>query len=397
MYFKNLMLYRLTEPWALTAEELAEKLAEHEFHPCGSLDNMRYGFVPPAGEDATDFVHAANGYIMFCAQRQVKLLPTPVINEELHKKVKAIRDAEQRSVGRKEMQSIKDEIIFTLLPKAFTSSTLEYAYIAPADNLIVVNSTSSKRAEDLLSKLREALGSLRCIPLSAKGTPNHMMSHWMQTEELPAGFELGHECEMHAGKDGRVVSLKKADLTSDEARSHLNSGMYVSKVALTWKESVHFVVDDQLSVKGIKFDDVITEKANERNPESKAEQFDAEFAVMTFELKHFISDLLEAFGGESEMDAEPVSPAPQPKIELKLVTQPSHLLTGEELHGTELDSLYDEGVKFVVASQKASISSLQRELRIGYNRAASLIETMEEAGIVSHADHSGSRQVLVQP
>ncbi len=392
MYFKNLMLYRLTEPWTMPAEELAGRLAEHEFHPCGNLDPMRYGFVPPLGDHGTDFVHAANGYIMFCAQRQVKLLPAPVINEELNKKVKAIREAEQRPVGRKEMQSIKDEIIFSLLPKAFTSSTLEYAYIAPADNLIIVNSASAKRAEDLLSKLREALGSLRCIPLSAKGTPNQLMSHWMQTEELPSGLELGHECEMHAGKDGRVVNLKKADLTSAEARSHLASGMYVSRVALTWKESVHFVVDDQLSVKSLKFDDVITEKANERNPESKAEQFDADFAVMTFELKHFINDLLAAFGGESEMDADPVSPVPQ--TELKLTMQTSASLTGDDLHGTERDSLYDEGVKYFVSSGRASISSLQRELRIGYNRAARMIETMEQQGVVSRPDHSGHRTVF---
>ena len=59
------------------------------------------------------------------------------------------------------------------------------------------------------------------------------------------------------------------------------------------------------------------------------------------------------------------------------------------------DALYDEAVAFVIDSRKASISSLQRKLRVGYNRAARLIETMEEAGIVSTMSNSGGREVLV--
>ena len=64
--------------------------------------------------------------------------------------------------------------------------------------------------------------------------------------------------------------------------------------------------------------------------------------------------------------------------------------------GTEQDDpLYDEAVEFVVQSRRPSISSVQRKLRIGYNRAARLIEAMEEAGVVSHMDANGSREILV--
>ena len=61
----------------------------------------------------------------------------------------------------------------------------------------------------------------------------------------------------------------------------------------------------------------------------------------------------------------------------------------------EQDELYDEAVNFVIDSRRASISAVQRKLRIGYNRAARLIETMEEAGIVSEMSSNGSREVLV--
>ena len=63
--------------------------------------------------------------------------------------------------------------------------------------------------------------------------------------------------------------------------------------------------------------------------------------------------------------------------------------------GEEDDELYDEAVNFVLESRRASISAVQRKLRIGYNRAARLIESMEAAGLVSEMSSNGSREVLV--
>ena len=65
--------------------------------------------------------------------------------------------------------------------------------------------------------------------------------------------------------------------------------------------------------------------------------------------------------------------------------------------GGERDPLYDQGVVWVTESRKASISSLQRHLRVGYNRAARLIDDMEAAGIVTAPQHNGLREVLAPP
>ena len=63
----------------------------------------------------------------------------------------------------------------------------------------------------------------------------------------------------------------------------------------------------------------------------------------------------------------------------------------------EQDPLYDEAVAFVTETRKASISSVQRKLKIGYNRAARMIETMEAAGVITAAGHNGAREVLAPP
>lgn len=62
----------------------------------------------------------------------------------------------------------------------------------------------------------------------------------------------------------------------------------------------------------------------------------------------------------------------------------------------EFDDRYDEAVQIVTESGQASISMLQRRLRVGYNRAARMIETMEKEGIVGPADGAKPREVLVR-
>ncbi|MBD1581370.1 DNA translocase FtsK [Pseudoalteromonas sp. S16_S37] len=73
------------------------------------------------------------------------------------------------------------------------------------------------------------------------------------------------------------------------------------------------------------------------------------------------------------------------------------LLPGEAPEGgdDESDPLYDEAVGFVIESGKVSVSSVQRKLRVGYNRAARLVEQMEASGVVSAPGHNGAREVLV--
>lgn len=63
----------------------------------------------------------------------------------------------------------------------------------------------------------------------------------------------------------------------------------------------------------------------------------------------------------------------------------------------ESDPLYDEAVEFVTRTRKVSISSVQRQLRVGYNRAARMVETMEMAGVITAAEDNGRREVLAPP
>ncbi len=67
------------------------------------------------------------------------------------------------------------------------------------------------------------------------------------------------------------------------------------------------------------------------------------------------------------------------------------------IHNSESDELYDEAVAIVTETRKASISYVQRRLKIGYNRAARMLEEMESSGIVSNLQPNGTREVLAPP
>ena len=299
MWFKNLQLYRFTKPFELDAETLDQQLQQYSFVPCGSQDWTRSGWVPPLGRHGSEFVHATNGYLMLCCKRQDKLLPVSVINEALEEKVGEIEAREARVLPRKERRNLKDEVIFNLMPRAFARSSLVFAYISARDNLLVVNAASAKRAEALIDDLREALGSLSVIPLAPKNLPIDIMTQWVTTGQPSQGFALGEECELRDNADiSNVIRCKNQDLSAVEILSHLKTGMHVSKLALSWQNRIECLLDEKLSIKRLRFSDLVQEQADEAEAEDVASQFDVDFSIMSLELAVFIKAFVSALGGE---------------------------------------------------------------------------------------------------
>ncbi|MEY4589707.1 MAG: hypothetical protein RL497_1783 [Pseudomonadota bacterium] len=302
MWFKNLRIYPLTSPFTLTPTALGQALEAQAFKPCGNLDPMRYGFVPPLGRHGVELVHVTDGNLMVCAKKQEKIVPGGVIKDALEEKINEIK-TQGRSVGRKERQELKDEILFSLLPRAFSRTRLDFAYFDLKKQWLVVNSASAKRAEELISALRLALGTLPCTPLKSEINPVVQMSQWLQQGYADAPLVFGDESELNAPKDGRAVRVKKQDLSADEIRNHLSVGLRVQKMALHWKEAISFVLDEQLAIKRVKFNDVLSEQASDRKAESAAEEFDASFAIMALAVRDFTAELLQVLGGEAPADA----------------------------------------------------------------------------------------------
>lgn len=297
MWFKNAITFRVLSPVAEVLGKL-ENLAEFAYSPCGPLDPLRFGFTPPI-PGTTGFFHSANGVVIFATKREEKILPASVIRAKVQDEVKRISDTESRPVSRKEREAIKDEIIFKLLPNALSKINIDYAMYDTSTQLLIVDTSSRARAEDICSKLREALGGLRCLPLHSRKTPVQVMTNWVQNgEEEP--FEIGKAAVLQHSRGG-TIRIKDMDLDTDQVNNHIAQGMSVSSLQLAVKDQASFILGGDLSLKRIKFADLIIEQAIDSNPESLAEQFDADFCIMANSLRIVLAQVVHAMGGvESE-------------------------------------------------------------------------------------------------
>ncbi|RIZ69220.1 MAG: recombination-associated protein RdgC [Methylococcales bacterium] len=301
MWFKNLSIFHLSEAFTLSPAELEQQLESLAFRPCGPHQELTFGWTSPLGKSSQQLVHATNGFMMLCLKKEERLLPTTVVNEVVQEKILEKEQQQARKLSKKERAEIKDEIIFDLLPKAFTFSRKVYAYIDPKDGWLIVDAASAKNAEDLLSLLRKSLTSLPAIPLNTLGKPATIMTEWLLNSKAPDDISIEDECELRSPEEqGGIIRCKRHDLALPEIKNHLDIGKEVIKLAVSWADRISFIVDENLSIKRLRFLDLIQDKVMDIETNDEAAQFDVDFSIMSAELANFIPRLLELFGGENK-------------------------------------------------------------------------------------------------
>ncbi|NOS75932.1 MAG: recombination-associated protein RdgC [Methyloglobulus sp.] len=301
MWFKNLSLFRFTEPFTLNADELAEKLETLRFRPCGAHEVASFGWTAPLGKAEQSLVHATNGYMMLCVKKEERVLPTAVVNEMILEKAAEAEEQQGRKLSKKERTRLKDELIFDLLPRAFTFSRKIYAYIDPQGGWLVVDAASSSSAEDLLTLLRKSLGSLPAAPVNTVNNTVTIMTQWLVSQQTPASIVIEDECELRSpGEEGSIIRCKRHDLALPEIQNHLDSGKEVIKLAMNWADRLSFVMDKNFSIKRLRFLDLVQDQLKELDVDDDAARFDVDFAIMSAELGLFLPQMIELFGGENK-------------------------------------------------------------------------------------------------
>jgi len=306
MLFRNLQVFCFTKDFSLTTEQLENHLTEEMFVECGSQQMSSFGWVEPLGKAGTMLSHVTNNRIMICCRKEERILPASVIRDTVELQVEQIEADQGRRVFPSERRRLKDEAVQQLLPKAFTKNQLTYAYIDLDLQLLIVDTTSHKRAEELTILLRQTLGSLPVIPPIANQAPAAVMSHWLLKSSLPDDMVSGSQCELRDISDSSTaLRCRGLDLQADEFLSHIDTGMQVIKLELEWKENCQFIIKEDLSITRLRFNDLLTESVKELDKEDVAGRFDADFAIMGGEIAELLPLVFEAFGGlNQEVAAE---------------------------------------------------------------------------------------------
>lgn len=377
MWFNNIQLYRLHDHKLLSPEQMGVLLDEHSAKPLGDADARRIGWTPPAGRlGGGQFIHEIQGQRLISALRQERLLPASVVKEFVDDEVAEIEASEGRKVTRKEKTALKERITEELMPRAFVRSHKIDLWWDTKRNLIGINASSRSRAEDVLDLLRETLGSLKATPLSSQTLPIRAMTTWLgDTASRPADMQIGDQVELKAKGDDGVLRARQVDLDSDEMQQLLESGRQASKMAITLEGQLSFVMHDDLALKSLRFGDALIEEADHADDGDDAlARLETDFVIMAGALGQAVDRILEWLGGES-------------------VREPASELNSSA-DGTE-DSIFADAVAFVKQEGKASISGIQRKFKLGYNRAARIVEEMERRGLVSPMKSNGQRTVNI--
>jgi len=115
MWFKNLYFFAFTRPFEWSEQDIEKQLSEHMFTPCASTEQSHFGWVNALGKHGSTVVHGVNNNFLLCARKEEKILPAPVIKDQLEEKIALHEQEHSRSATKKEKEQFKEDIIFELL------------------------------------------------------------------------------------------------------------------------------------------------------------------------------------------------------------------------------------------------------------------------------------------
>ncbi|HVL59107.1 MAG TPA: recombination-associated protein RdgC [Burkholderiaceae bacterium] len=301
MWFKNLIVYRMPANWEVDADALAENLQPMKFAEAASLQDTNVGWVAPHAADPR-LVCALHRQMLLTLRQEKKLLPAKVVAQVLKQRVDRIEEEEGFRPGRKRMKELKEAVRDELLPRAFSLSSDTRAWIDPDAGWLVVDAASANRADELIGVLARAVPGFPGRLLKVERSVTAAMTEWLLSGEPPPGFGIDQDVELKA-RDGRAsIRYANQTLEADEVAKHVKSGKQCTKLALTWRDKVSFLLTDKLELRRIRALDVLTESA-QQDAADAGERFETEMMLMTGELSALLAELVAALGGAKATDA----------------------------------------------------------------------------------------------
>lgn len=296
MWFKNIQAYRLAAGWAMTPGSLEAELSKQPLMPCTGMSLMSRGWVPPAGD--AGLVASQGKHLMIALGVEQKLLPSSVIKEEAKLRAIALEAQQGYKPGKKQIRDLQERITAELLPRAFAKRRVTRAWIDPVDRWVVVDAASPARAEEVLEHLRNTLGELPVTRLETELSPGGAMTQWLTVGDAPGQFALDSEAELKGtGEEAATVRYLRHDLSVKEIREHISSGKFATRVGLLWKDRLSLLLVEPFQIKRVK-SLAMEAGGDEAAGVNPADQFEADFALMTGEFSALLKDLTVALGGE---------------------------------------------------------------------------------------------------
>jgi recombination associated protein RdgC len=309
--FKNALIYRIEEwePPALT--DIEGRLAGARFVECGASQPESHGFVEPRGAKHGPLLESVGGQWILTLCSETKGVPSGVVKTQLEERLTLIEQQTGRRPRGKQAKELKEEIVHSLLPRAFPKRGTTLIWVDVAGRQLVIGAASFKKADNIITRLVELLGGgLKLSPLQTQISPATAMAAWLTEKEPPAGFSIDRDCELkQPDSEKAAVRYARHTLEIDEVGEHIKQGKLPTQLAMTWSGRVSFMLSESLAIKKIKLLDVVLEGAASKGGADDS-NFDADVALTTGELRRMVPELIEALGGL----LKPGEAAPVPQV-----------------------------------------------------------------------------------
>jgi recombination associated protein RdgC len=295
MLFKNLVVYRLPEGWSLSAADLEQRLERSTLQPCGPLEMSCRGWViaSPTGR----LVHTVGQHQLIALGTEQKLLPSSVIRQFTKDRAVEIAAEQGFPLGRRQMRDLKLRVTEELRARALTRRVVTAAWIDPVGGWFVVEAASANRAEQVVEFLRKSIDSFAVQPLKGDRSPQPRMAAWLLYGDVPQDFLIENDLELKAAdKSKATVRYSRHPFEPRQVQTHIENGLVVTRVGLSWSGRVSFVLNEKLEVKRVEFLGISSEPGDGGGEADAAEQFDIDFALMTGELSQLLVQVDAAFG-----------------------------------------------------------------------------------------------------
>lgn len=292
MWFKNITLLTLPATFSVDVAALESALAEHPLRSPGPLEDETRGFLSPFSRDDAAMTHQSRESTLFCLGHESRMLPASVMNDAISERIKDHEAKIGRKPGKRLRMEFREAALGELLPRAFIKRSRTFAYLD--GRTLVVDSASDSVAESVATAVRDALGSFPARPLACEASVSLLMSEWLIAGQLPDGFEFGSECELKDPSDQAMVArFRNHDLTAEEVVEHARCGKQVTQLGLIFDGRIGFVLDAKLKLRKLRFLDVVAEQIDAQDGADADQIIDAEFALMSLELRRLFARLDE--------------------------------------------------------------------------------------------------------
>jgi len=297
MWFKNARLFQLNEGFGLNAEQFSDALKGDALKACAPMEAVSKGWVSPFGSGSELFVLQSGDALLFTLGVEEKVLPAAVVNHQLSQQLETMRDASGQKPGRKQQTDMKQQLMLEMLPQAFVKPKSISAYIDLKLDLLVVDCASQNAAEDMVSQLRQTLGSFKASAFGPSSSMAQVLTQWVLHATGDGGFELDNEIVLETLDDSKgVVRGRNIAHLDDQMKLHIDNAYLVTQLGLVYNDRIELVLAHDMGIKKIKFTDIVLDQLDEESIESEWQLLDSRFTLFSLELRALFKSLFEVFG-----------------------------------------------------------------------------------------------------